>query len=272
VSHYEEVEEACRFLAARMPAPPDVGVVLGSGLDSLASELVEPMAVPYQEIPHWPRSTVAGHAGRLVAGRLGDKTVAVLSGRAHLYEGHPARAVVFSTRVLGRLGIRTLILTNAAGGVNPALRAGQLVLLADHINLLGTSPLFGETDERFGPRFVDLTEVYPARLRELARACGRELGIDLAEGVYAALHGPNYETPAEVRYLRAIGADMVGMSTAPEAIAAAQMGIPVLGISCIANAAAGVSTQKISHEDVLATGARAGQSLSALLQGVIAKL
>jgi len=272
VSHYEEVEEACRFLAARMPAPPDVGVVLGSGLDTLASELVEPMAVPYLEIPHWPRSTVAGHAGRLVAGRLGDKTVAVLSGRAHFYEGHPARAVVFSTRVLGRLGIRTLILTNAAGGVNPALRAGQLVLLADHINLLGTSPLFGETDERFGPRFVDLTEVYPARLRELARACGRELGIDLAEGVYAALQGPNYETPAEVRYLRAIGADMVGMSTAPEAIAAAQMGIPVLGISCIANAAAGVSTQKISHEDVLATGARAGQSLSALLQGVIAKL
>lgn len=272
MSQYEEVEEACRFLAARLPAPPDVGVVLGSGLDSLASELTEPVVVPYQEIPHWPRSTVAGHAGRLVAGRLGDKTVAVLAGRAHFYEGHPARTVVFSTRVLGRLGIRTLILTNAAGGVNSAFAAGQLVLMADHINLLGTSPLFGETDERFGPRFVDLTEVYPVRLRELARACGRELGIDLAEGVYAALHGPNYETPAEVRYLRAIGVDMVGMSTAPEAIAAAQMGIPVLGISCIANAAAGVLPQKISHEDVLAAGARVGQSLSALLQGVIAGL
>lgn len=145
-------------------------------------------------------------------------------------------------------------------------------MMSDHINLLGTSPLFGETDERFGPRFVDLTEVYPARLRELARACGRELGIDLAEGVYAALHGPNYETPAEVRYLRTIGADMVGMSTAPEAIAAAQMGVPVLGISCISNAAAGVLPQKISHGDVLATGARVGQSLSALLQGVIARL
>ncbi len=272
MSHYEEVEEACRFLAARLPAPPNVGVVLGSGLDGLTSELVEPVVVPYQDIPHWPRSTVAGHAGRLVAGRLGGKMVAVLAGRAHFYEGHSAQAVVFSTRVLGRLGIRTLILTNAAGGVNAAFAAGQLVLMADHINLLGTSPLFGETDERFGPRFVDLTEVYPARLRELARACGRDLGIDLAEGVYAALHGPNYETPAEVRYLRAIGADMVGMSTAPEAIAAAQMGIQVLGISCIANAAAGVSPQKISHEDVLATGARVGQSLSALLQRVIAGL
>lgn len=272
MSGYEQVEQARRFLAGRLPAPPDVGVVLGSGLDSLASELAEPVVVPYDEIPHWPRSTVAGHAGRLLVGRLSDKTVAVLAGRAHLYEGHPAQAVVFPARVLGRLGIHTLILTNAAGGVNPSFGAGQLVLMSDHINLLGTSPLFGEPDERFGPRFVDLTEVYPARLREVARACGRELGIDLAEGVYAALYGPNYETPAEIRYLRAIGADLVGMSTVPEAIAAAQMGIPVLGISCVANAAAGVLPQKITHQEVLAAGERVRGTLSALLRGVIEKL
>ena len=272
MSGYEQVEEARCFLAGRLGSAPQVGVVLGSGLDAFAAELADPLVVSYPEIPHWPRSTVAGHAGRLVAGRLGGKMVAVLAGRAHLYEGHPVGAVVFPTRVLGKLGIRTLILTNAAGGVNPAFGAGQLALLADHINLLGTSPLFGETDERFGPRFVDLSQVYPARLRELARASGRELGIDLAEGVYAALYGPNYETPAEVRYLRAIGADMVGMSTVPEAIAAAQMGLPVLGISCIANAAAGVLPQKITHEEVLAAGARVRETLSALLKGVITRL
>jgi purine-nucleoside phosphorylase len=269
---YEQVEEARRFLAERVAATPAVGVVLGSGLQDLAGELSESAGIPYGEIPHWPKSTVAGHAGRLVAGRTGNQYVAILAGRAHFYEGHPISAVAFPARVLARWGVRTLILTNAAGGVNPAYRAGQLVLIADHLNLLGGSPLFGETDERFGPRFVDLSEVYPARLRELARAAAREIGIELPEGVYAALPGPNYETPAEVRYLRAIGADMVGMSTVPEAIAAAQMGLPVLGISHIANAAAGVRPEKISHEEVLAAGARAGRTLTALLKGVIARL
>jgi purine-nucleoside phosphorylase len=255
---YEQVEEARQYLAGGMAAPPEVGVVLGSGLDI---ELSEAMALPYSEIPHWPRSGVAGHAGRFVAGKLGGKMVAVLAGRAHLYEGHSVQAVVGPVRVLGRLGIRTLILTNAAGGIRPEFRAGQLVLISDHINLLGTSPLSG-------PCFVDLSEVYPERLRRLAR----EVDPDLAEGVYAALRGPNYETPAEIRYLRSIGADMVGMSTVPEAIAAAEMGVPVLGISSIANAAAGVLPQKISHADVLAAGVRVRETLSALLKGVIEKL
>jgi purine-nucleoside phosphorylase len=219
------------------------------------------MALPYAEIPHWPRSGVAGHAGRFVAGKLGGKTVAVLAGRAHLYEGHSVQAVVGPVRVLGRLGIRTLILTNAAGGIRPEFRAGQLVLISDHINLLGTSPLVG-------PCFVDLSEVYPERLRRLAR----DVDPRLPEGVYAALPGPNYETPAEIRYLRSIGADLVGMSTVPEAIAAAHMDIPVLGVSSIANAAAGVLPGKISHEEVLAAGGRARERLAALLQGVIERL
>jgi len=272
VTAWDQAEEARRYLEGRLGRRPEVGVVLGSGLDVLSEALTEPVTIPYAEIPHWPRSTVAGHAGRLAAGRVGGKSVAVLAGRAHLYEGHAASAVIFPTRVLGRLGVRTLILTNAAGGIDPSFGAGQLVLIADHINLLGASPLAGEADERWGPRFVDLSDVYSARLRELARACARERGIDLPEGVYAALPGPNYETPAEVRYLRGIGAGMVGMSTVPEAIAAAQMGIAVLGISSIGNAAAGVLPQKITHEEVLAAGARVRDTLAALLQEVIARL
>ncbi len=269
---YEQAEEARAWLAGRLPGPPEVGVILGSGLDAFAAAPAEPVSIPYTDIPHWPRSTVAGHTGRLVAGRVGGKVVAVLAGRAHLYEGHPAAAVIFPTRVLGRLGIRTLILTNAAGGVRPSFGAGRLVLIADHINLLGVSPLAGEAEERWGPRFVDLSDVYPARLRELARQCGRRVGLDLPDGVYAALPGPHYETPAEIRYLETIGADLVGMSTVPEAIAAAQLGIPVLGISCVANAAAGVLPHKISHEEVLAAGARIRQTLAVLLREVIARL
>ena len=272
MSDYQEVDEACRFLSGRLERAPEAAVVLGSGLDALSGALAGAIAVSYEQIPHWPRSTVAGHSGRLVAGSLGDKYVLVLAGRAHLYEGHSPASVVFPIRVAGALGVRTLVLTNAAGGVNPSFPAGQLVLIADHINLQGISPLLGETDERFGPRFVDLSEVYPASLRELAREAARELGLELPEGVYAAVCGPNYETPAEVRYLRAIGADMVGMSTVPEAIAAAQLGLPVLGISSIANAAAGVLKEKISHAEVLAAGARVRDSLAALLKGVIARL
>jgi purine-nucleoside phosphorylase len=254
----EQIEDARRYLEGHLAAPPEVCVVLGSGLDI---ELPDAMALSYSEIPHWPQSGVAGHAGRFVAGTLVGKRVAVLAGRVHLYEGHSVQAVVGPVRVLGRLGIRTLILTNAAGGIRPEFRAGQLVLISDHINLLGTSPLVG-------PCFVDLSEVYPERLRRLAR----NVDPRIPEGVYAALPGPNYETPAEIRYLRSIGADMVGMSTVPEAIAAAQMGIPVLGVSSIANAAAGVLPGKISHEEVLAAGVRVRERLAALLKGVIGRL
>lgn len=266
---FERAEEARRYLAGRLPGIPAVGLVLGSGLDGFSGQLDGAARIPYQEIPHWPRSKVAGHAGRLVAGRVGDTAVAVLAGRAHLYEGYSASDVAFPTRVLGLLGIRALVLTNAAGGIRTDLRAGQLVLIADHLNLQGTNPLVGENEDRFGPRFPDLSEVYPRRFRELTREAGRELGLELPEGVYAALAGPHYETPAEIRYLRAIGADMVGMSTAPEAIAAAHMGIPVLGVSCISNLAAGILPQKLSHEEVLAAGEKVRDTLAALLRKVI---
>ncbi|MBI3667862.1 MAG: purine-nucleoside phosphorylase [Acidobacteria bacterium] len=269
---FEQVEEAHRFLAGRLPIHPAVGVVLGSGLDGLAVELSERVEIPYEGIPHWPRSTVVGHSGRLAVGRLGETTVAALAGRAHLYEGYSAAEVAFPIRVLGLIGVQAVVLTNAAGAINLSFRPGQLVLIADHINLQGTNPLLGESDERFGPRFPDMSEVYPARLRALAGACGRELGLELAEGVYAALPGPSFETPAEIRWLRAIGADMVGMSTVPEAIAAAQMGVPVLGVSSISNMAAGILPQKLSHEEVLAVGRQVRDTLTALLQKVIPRL
>jgi purine-nucleoside phosphorylase len=269
---YEEADAARRFLAERLPRAPEVGVILGSGLDGFAAELSNRVEIPYSAIPHWPRSTVAGHSGKLVAGCLGAAAVAVLSGRCHLYEGYSARQVAFPVRVLGLLGIRTLVLTNAAGGVNLNFQPGRLVLIADHINLQNSNPLAGENEERFGPRFPDLSQVYPKHLRDLARECARQLGYELAEGVYAAVCGPSYETPAEVRYLRAIGADMVGMSTAPEAIAAAHMGIPVLGISSISNMAAGILPQKISHQEVLAAGLRIRSTLVELLRKVIPRL
>lgn len=269
---YEHAGEACRFLAARLKCKPAVGLVLGSGLEGFARELSDAVETPYAEIPHWPRSTVAGHAGKLVAGGLGETGVAVLAGRSHLYEGYSARDVTFPIRVLGLLGIRALILTNAAGGISPSFHAPQLVLISDHLNLQGANPLAGDNDDRFGPRFPDLSDVYSARLRALARECARELGIDLPEGVYAAVSGPSYETPAEIRFLTTVGASMVGMSTVPEAIVAAHMGIAVLGISSISNMAAGITPHKISHEEVLEAGRRVGDTLIALLKKVIPKL
>ncbi len=267
------VEEARRFLAARLPAAPAVAVVLGSGLEGFSRELADPVEIPYADIPCWPRSTVAGHAGMLLSGRLDQTAVAVLAGRSHLYEGYSPGEVTFSTRVLARLGIRTLVLTNAAGGINQDFRPPQLVLISDHINLQGANPLIGANEDRFGARFPDLSEVYPRRLRDLARRCAAELGLTLAEGVYTAVSGPSYETPAEIRYLRVIGADMVGMSTVPEAIVAAHMGIPVLGISSISNMAAGiVPDRKISHEEVLEAGRSIAGTLIALLQKVIPQL
>lgn len=251
---------------------PEIAVVLGSGLGAIADELADPVVIPYVDIPNFPRSTALGHAGRLVIGKSGELTIAALQGRIHQYEGYSSREAAFPVRVLGRLGIRSLVLTNAAGAINAEYQQGDLVLLSDHINLQGNNPLNGPNDERFGPRFPDMSEVYSRHYRSLALDAGRELGIALREGVYAALRGPSYETPAEIRYLRAIGADLVGMSTAPEAIVARHMGIEVLAISCVANPASGMSGGKIDHAEVLATGERVSGTLRALLTMVLPRI
>lgn len=263
---------AAEAMRARCGTPPVLAVVLGSGLGAFTETLLDAVATPYAELPHWPPSKVVGHDGRLVVGTMAGKRVAALAGRVHAYEGHDLATVVFATRVVGRLGVRQVILTNAAGGINPRFAQGALMIIDDHINLLGANPLRGENDDRFGPRFPDMTEVYSARLRGLADAAARERGLPVAHGVYAALPGPSYETPAEIRFLRTIGADAVGMSTVPEAIAARHMGIEVLGISCIANMAAGVLPQAIDHADVLATTRRVRGSFTALLEGIIGRL
>ncbi len=269
---FEAVRSAAERLRQRGVATPDVGIVLGSGLGDFTGRLADANTIPYGEIPGWPASAVIGHAGRLVTGTLSGRRVVALSGRAHIYEGHDFRTVTFPTRVLGALGVRVLILTNAAGGINPAFTAGMLMLIDDHINLMGGNPLTGPNDERFGPRFPDMTDVYAPRLRGLADATARAAGIRLGHGVYVALHGPSYETPAEIRFLRTIGADAVGMSTVPEAVAARHMGMEVLGISCITNAAAGVLPQPLDHNEVMETAARVRGQFIALLEGIIGQL
>jgi purine-nucleoside phosphorylase len=249
-----------------------VGIVLGSGLGAFAETLEDRFETSYSEIAGWPPSTAWGHAGKLVTGRVGATEVIVLSGRAHLYEGYTAAQVTFGIRELGRRGVRSLILTNAAGGINLNFHPGDLVLISDHINLLGANPLTGLNDESLGPRFPDMSEVYSREYREIAKREGEKLGLALAEGVYAAMHGPSYETPAEIRFLRAIGADLVGMSTVPEAIAAAHLGINVLAISCVANMAAGILPGKLVHGEVLETGARVQDTVAKLLTAVVPKL
>jgi len=265
-------QQTKKFLEERMPSRPDVGVVLGSGLGAFADELSDRVEIPFHEIPGWPRSTAVGHAGKLVFGKLGDTNVAVLAGRAHLYEGYTAARVVFGVRVLKLLGIHSLVLTNAAGGVNLSYSQGALVLVSDHINLQGTNPLVGANEADFGPRFPDMTEAYSARYRAIAKQVGLDMGITLPEGVYAAMLGPSYETPAEIRYLRTIGADLVGMSTVAETIASNHAGVQVLAISCVTNMAAGVLPEKLNHEEVLATGERVRGTLVTLLKNVIPRL
>ena len=269
---YERVEEAAATIRGRCGATPDTAIVLGSGLGDFADTLLDAIAMPYGDLPHWPASRVVGHAGRLVVGSVAGHRIAALAGRAHFYEGHDLGTVVFATRVMARLGVREIILTNAAGGINTTFAQGALMIIDDHINLLGTNPLVGSNDERFGPRFPDMTEVYSARLRSIADHAARARGIPVSHGVYVAVHGPSYETPAEIRYLRTIGADAVGMSTVPEAIAARHMGVDVLGISCITNMAAGVLPQPINHEEVLETTRRVRGSFIALLEGIIERL
>jgi purine-nucleoside phosphorylase len=267
-----ELDAAVARIREASDVSPRVGVVLGSGLGGLADEILDAIEIPYSEIPGWPVSTALGHAGVLVLGTLRETPVALMRGRAHLYEGIGAERVVFGVRVLGRLRIRSLVLTNAAGAVNTAYAPGELVLVSDHLNFQGTSPLVGPNDEEFGPRFPDMSDAYDAELRAAAREAGSALGIELREGVYAGWLGPQFETPAEIRFLRTIGADAVGMSTVPEAIAARHMGMEVLGISCITNAAAGVLPQPLDHDEVMAVAARVHGEFSTLLEGILERL
>jgi len=251
---------------------PRVGMILGSGLGGLAEELDGRIEIPYSQIPGWPVSTAVGHAGTLVLGTLGGTPVAVMRGRAHLYEGVGADRVALAVRVLGRLGVRSLVVTNAAGGINLDYRPGLLVLISDHVNLQGTSSLVGPNDESLGPRFPDMSDAYDPELRAQARAAASRLGIEVGEGVYAAWLGPQFETPAEIRFMRAVGGDLAGMSTVQEVIAARHMGIRVLGISVVTNMAAGVLPARIDHDAVLEVGAAAAGSLTALLRELVPTL
>ena len=264
--------EAVRFLESRTSLRPRHAVALGSGLGSFAEELADRVELPYEEIPGWPASTAIGHAGKLVIGTLGALPVAVMSGRAHLYEGHAVSKVVFGTRALGKFGVRAMVFTNAAGGINLSYSQGALVVVSDHINLQGVNPLTGPNDDALGPRFPDMSDAYDAAFRARARVVARSMGIELPEGIYAGLAGPSYETPAEIRYLRAIGADLVGMSTVPEVIAARHMGVRTMVISCVTNMAAGILPQKLNHEEVLATGARVRDTLARLLRALLPAL
>ncbi len=271
-SCYDQVIEAVGWLRDHGIAVPDVAIVLGSGLGEFANRLGEKISFPYASIPNWPASAVVGHAGVFVSGTMAGRRVAVLSGRAHFYEGHDLRTVTFAIRALGVLGVRTLILTNAAGGIDVGFEPGTLMVIDDHVNLMGSNPLVGVNDDRFGVRFPDMTEVYSRRLRTLATDAAGRIGIRLARGVYVAVHGPSYETPAEIRFLRTIGAQAVGMSTVPEAIVGRHMGMEILGISCITNPAAGVSPAPLVHDEVMEVARRVRGEFSALLEGIIGQL
>jgi purine-nucleoside phosphorylase len=266
------MHEAVAYILDVTLRKPHVAVVLGSGLGAFARELADPIAIPYSKIPGWPASTAAGHAGQLVFGKLGKLDVAVLAGRAHLYEGYTPAQVTFGIRVLHQLGTRSIVLTNAAGGINLSYRPGALVLISDHINLQGVNPLIGPNNDSEGPRFPDMTEAYSAKFRTIAREIAGRLKISVEEGVYAALTGPSYETPAEIRYLRAIGADLVGMSTVPEVIVANHLGMQVLAISCVTNMAAGILPRKLDHQEVLDTGYRVQEMLIGYLKALLPKL
>jgi purine-nucleoside phosphorylase len=272
MSYFDQVEEAATFLRGRLGEVPAIAVVLGSGLGAFADRLERAERVPYMQIPHWPASTVVGHAGTLVCGGSGGRSVLTLAGRAHVYEGHDLRTVTFSTRVLGRLGVKTLVLTNAAGGINTSFTPGTLMVIDDHINLMGSNPLAGPNDDRFGVRFPDMTAVYAPRLRAMADEAATAAGVSVRHGIYAGLHGPSYETPAEIRFLRTIGADAVGMSTVPEAIVARHMGLDVLGISCITNPAAGVLPEPLHHDEVMEVARRVSGEFMALLEAIIARI
>lgn len=269
---FARAERAAKFIRSKTKLRPKIALVLGSGLGAFADGLESATRIPYERIPHFPRSTAVGHAGRLVIGNVEDVAVAAMQGRVHFYEGYSLKDVIFPMRVFGRLGIRAAILTNAAGGINLGFKQGTLIVMRDHINLQGSNPLIGPNDERFGPRFPDMTHTYSKTYRAAALEEARRLGIEVSEGVYAALPGPSYETPAEIRYLRAIGADVVGMSTVPEVIAARHMGMRVLGISCVTNMAAGILDKPLDHGEVLATGERVKDNFIALVRAVLPRI
>jgi purine-nucleoside phosphorylase len=264
---FEKAEEAAAAIRERIATAPRVAIVLGSGLGSFAERVEHPAVIPYSTIPHFPQPTVEGHSGRLVVGVVSGTPVAVMQGRVHAYEGYTPEEVTFPIRVLGRLGITTLVITNAAGGIRLDFKQGQLVLLSDHINFTGRNPVSGPNDERLGPRFFDMTNPYSKRLRQLAHSMA-----DLSEGVYLCVSGPSFETAAEIRAFRSWGADLVGMSTVHEVIVARHLGIEVLGISCVTNMAAGILDQPLNHQEVLETGAHAQAQLTSLLAALLPAL
>jgi purine-nucleoside phosphorylase len=269
---FTRADSAAQFLLSHTKLRPKIGLVLGSGLGAFADRMSDAARIPYSQIPGFPRSTAIGHAGQMVIGNAGGIPVAVMQGRVHLYEGYSAEEVAFPMRVFGRMGIRAAIITNAAGGINLKYQQGALVVISDHINLQGCSPLVGANDERFGLRFPDMTRAYSRQYGAIAREEAGKFGIKLEDGVYAALLGPSYETPAEIRYLRVIGADLVGMSTAAEVIAARHMGIEVLAISCVTNMAAGILDQILTHQEVMETGEKVRGQFEALLHAVLPRI
>jgi purine-nucleoside phosphorylase len=276
MTYFDAVEEAAKYLQDKLgPLTPKVGVVLGSGLGAVASSVSEAVYVPYSQIPHFPQSTVEGHTGRVVAGRMGSTPVIVLQGRVHFYEGYSPTQVTFPMRVLGALGVEAVILTNAAGGIDESYELGQLVALSDHINMMGWNPLVGPNEPRFainknaGLRFFDMTEAYSQRLRALAKQAAHDEGITIGEGVYLAVSGPSFETPAEIRAFRTMGATLVGMSTVPETIVARHMGMEVLGISCVTNKAAGLNSKPLSHEEVFETGRLVERRLAGVVERLV---
>ncbi|MEN3325582.1 MAG: purine-nucleoside phosphorylase [Acidobacteriota bacterium] len=266
---YERAEHATRVIRSRISIEPRVAVVLGSGLGGFADDFEEAVSIPYEDIPGFVRSTAQGHAGRLVVGKIDSVPVLAMQGRVHYYEGYSLEEVTFAVRTFGLLGVKTLVLTNAAGGINVQLTQGALMVISDHLNLMGVNPLRGANDERFGPRFPDMSAVYSRELQQLVINEAKTIGVEVRRGIYGALSGPSYETPAEIHLLRNLGADAVGMSTVPEAIVARHMGLEVLGISCITNMAAGISDMPINHEEVMATGDRVRETFAELLRRVI---
>jgi purine-nucleoside phosphorylase len=269
---FSRADSAAQFLLSQTKVRPKIGLVLGSGLGAFADQLTDAARIPYSQIPSFPRSTAIGHAGQMVIGHAGDVPVAVMQGRVHLYEGYTAQEVAFPMRVFGRMGVGAVIITNAAGGINLKYKQGALVVITDHINLQGTSPLVGANDDRLGLRFPDMTRAYAKEYIQAAREEAAKLGIDLQDGVYAALLGPSYETPAEIRHLRIIGADLVGMSTAAEVIAARHMGMKVLAISCVTNMAAGILDQILTHQEVMETGEKVRGQFEALIRAVLPRM
>ena len=266
---YERAEHATRIIRARTTVEPRIAVVLGSGLGGFADDFEEPVAIPYDEIPGFVRSTAQGHAGRMVIGKIDSIPVLAMQGRLHYYEGYSLEEVTFPVRTFGLLGIKTLVLTNASGGINVQLSEGALMVISDHLNLMGVNPLRGPNDDRFGPRFPDMSAVYSPELQELVVEEAKAIGIEVRRGIYGALSGPSYETPAEIHLLRNLGADAVGMSTVPEAIVARHMGLEVLGIACITNMAAGIGDEPIIHDDVISAGDRMRETFTELLRKVI---